>query len=187
MSDEFKQLVRDLQLGIRSEFVPWSKSRSFQPGTPITRKNLNWKVTFMHHGQKEILTTDYSAGLAYGKVWPKINRFWKLGLTIMEADAVEYEVEKGRDGSVKLRSRSVFERHGDPLLPNPHDAIASLAMDSGAIDYANYEEFAAGYGYDPDSRKGEKIYRECLEHALVLRAALGDANLQKLRELAHEQ
>jgi hypothetical protein len=43
--------------------------------------------------------------------------------------------------------------------------------------------WADTYGYDKDSRSGEKIYRACLEIGLKLRAMIGDQNITKLRDL----
>jgi hypothetical protein len=66
------------------------------------------------------------------------------------------------------------------------DVLASLVMDSSAIDYSTYEEWAGDCGHDPDSRKGEAIYRACLEIALKLRNGLGEAGLAALREAAQD-
>jgi len=54
-------------------------------------------------------------------------------------------------------------------------------MDASAIDYATFEEWAPEMGYDADSRKGEAIYRTCLEYALKLRGAVGDKAMEQLR------
>jgi hypothetical protein len=64
--------------------------------------------------------------------------------------------------------------------------VASLASDSNVLDYATYEDWGSELGFDPDSRKGEAIYRQCLTLALRLRAALGDGALTALREVAGE-
>lgn len=69
-----------------------------------------------------------------------------------------------------------------PILPDPVDVIYSLVMDSSVLDHATFESWAGDFGYDPDSRKGESIYRQCLEIALSLRAAVGDSGLQTLAE-----
>lgn len=69
----------------------------------------------------------------------------------------------------------------DEIMPDSLDVIYSLLRDGDAIDSPTYESWAEGNGYDTDSRKGESIYRACLEIGLKLRAALGEAGLEKLR------
>lgn len=66
--------------------------------------------------------------------------------------------------------------------PALRDVVYSIVIDSDVIDYPTFEEWAPSLGYDPDSRSAEKIYRKCLETALTLRSALGDAALSRLRE-----
>lgn len=51
------------------------------------------------------------------------------------------------------------------------------------LDSSTFEEWANEFGYDPDSRKAEVIYRACLEIALKLRNGLGEDRLRDLREL----
>ena len=68
------------------------------------------------------------------------------------------------------------------IKPEPRDVIHCLLSDGEAIDHAKYEDWADNFGYDRDSRKGEAIYRHCLELGLQLRSSLGDDNLRKLRE-----
>lgn len=42
---------------------------------------------------------------------------------------------------------------------------------------------AETFGYDPDSRSAEKVYRACMEIALKMRAALGESGLSRLNEI----
>lgn len=62
------------------------------------------------------------------------------------------------------------------------DVIHGLLSDGDAIDHPTYESWASDFGYDTDSRKGEALYRTCLEIGLKLRSSLGDENLRKLRD-----
>jgi hypothetical protein len=73
-----------------------------------------------------------------------------------------------------------------PLLPDPVDVIWSLTRDSDALDYPTFEEWAASFGYDPDSRSGEAIYRQCLEIALKMRGSIGEAGLSELIEAGQD-
>lgn len=46
--------------------------------------------------------------------------------------------------------------------PRKKDVLESLLLDASGYDNAkNYEDFADEFGYDPDSRKGEKVYNAC--------------------------
>lgn len=161
---------------MRAEFVPWSRSRHFKPGAKTTEKQLNWRVTILKGGH-EVLTTDYSAGIAHCPSY-KLPGIWSIPKTA----AVEFEVEHGRAcGYI----HAAFPRRGDPLLPRLDDVLASLAMDASAIDHPTFESWAREYGYDTDSRKAEAAYRACLEIALKMRAGLGEQLLAELRQIEH--
>lgn len=174
-----EQAVADLGLTITSEFVPFSKSRNAKPskrdGKPW--RSLNWVVTLYRNG-KPVLTTEYSAGEAF---CPAYKRF--KARSYEQYQAIKYETETGREVT------EIF--HGvcngnpgnreTPILPDPLDVISSLVLDSEALQYSTYEDWADSLGYDPDSRDGERIYRQCLEYALKLRAAIGESGLAQLR------
>lgn len=181
-----QEAMTALGLSVSAVFVPWSKSRNFDPKAGPDKRSLNWRVT-VHHaapqagergiGAREVLTTDYGAGIAHCPSY-KQGASW----TVDYAAAIEHETETGKAALAFVRPQGALL--GRALMPDAADVLASLAMDAGAIDSATYEEWAGDYGYDPDSRKGEAIYRACLETALKLRAALGDAGLQTLRDAA---
>lgn len=153
-----------------AQFVPWSKSRNKdqKDDRGNRRMSLNWLVTIFANGAP-VLTTDYMAGEGHCPSY-KQNAFRS-----MDYDrALQHECETGRASTVS----------GKPILPSLADVMHSLLLDASAIDCATYEDWAADFGYDADSRKGEAMYRACLDHALRLRRALGDAILQQLREAA---
>lgn len=159
-------LVTQLGLTVDSTFIPFSRSRNSAEKYP----SLNWHVRLMHNG-REVLATDYSAGMAYCPSY-KPGR-----LTTDKFAAIRHECEHGK---------RAWPASGTLLL-DPLDVIASLALDAGVLDHPTYEDWADDSGYDSDSRSGEKIYRQCLEIALKLRAALGDNALEQLRTLANER
>lgn len=70
----------------------------------------------------------------------------------------------------------------EPIMPDPLDVVYSLTMDSSVLDAGGFEEWAAEFGYDLDSRKAEATYRACLEIALKMRGAIGDSGLALLAE-----
>lgn len=169
-------LVQELGLTMTAEFVPWSRSRSFKANAKLTDRNLNWKVTILKAG-REILTTDYSAGLAH---CPSYKQSWNWQPSVDEAKAIEFETENGRT-SRDFGSLG-WKVGGKPIEPDLADVLHSLASDCDVLDYSTFEEWAPEFGYDPDSRKAEGIYRECIKLALALRNGLGEPALVRLRE-----
>lgn len=60
--------------------------------------------------------------------------------------------------------------------PSAGDVLSSLADECMSVTNAlSYEEWCGDFGYDEDSRKGERIYRACQAQAAKLRAFLGHA------------
>ena len=187
---EPQDTVDRLGLKIRSQFVPFSQSRNRaekdERGNP--RYSLNWKVTLVrvhsadNEAGRDVLTTDYSAGIAhcpsYGKKppmgWPNHASRW-------QAEATAWECENGRKAAYFSHSGGFTPARGPAVEPDPLDVLYSLAMDASVLDYASFEQWAPDLGFDPDSRKGEAIYRACLEIALTLRNAIGEAGIEALR------
>lgn len=159
--------IASLGLTIDAQFVQFSKSRNRDEKRP----SLNWRVTLKRNG-RDVLTTDYSAGCGHTESYKASVK--KLGSRncIMRDDAIRAECETG----IGYASR----KH---VALEPRDVLYSLVMDADVIDAGTFEEWASNYGYDTDSRKAESIYRACLEHALKLRAAIGDAGLSQLRDI----
>lgn len=165
---------------MRAEFVPFSQSRNKGEKSP----SLNWRVTLERNG-RDILTTDYSAGCGhcpsygpqYGADSYEKNRETRA--------RVAHECETGRKCG-KYYENIDYTRKGAAILPDLDSVLWSLSMDYSVLDYSSYEGWASEYGYDLDSRKGEAIYRACLEIALALRAAFGDAAMAELAEAGQD-
>lgn len=176
---ELEAVIAELGLSVDAEFVPWSRSRSFDPKIAekkhVNGRALNWRVT-LKRGDRAVLTTDYSAGIAH---CPAYKRLFKGRWTIDVVDAVIHETEHGKEARGSEMSVGTT---GAAILPDPVDVIWSLASESDVLDYPTYEEWADCFGLDPDSRKGEASYRSCIEIALKLRAAISEDGLKKLRE-----
>jgi hypothetical protein len=173
--ESMQAAIAKLGLSIKAEFVPWSKSRNANE----KQKSLNWRVKLLK-GERVILETDYSAGEGHCPSYKQ-----SLGsMSYDQRQALDYECENGRVAGRIPGTR--FLSGGKPILPDELDVIHSLALDSDVIDYANYEDWASEFGYDPDSRKAETTYRACLQHALALREAVGEAGIQELREAGQD-
>jgi hypothetical protein len=156
-------------LGVKAQFIPFSQSRNKNEA----HKSLNWRITLTYKG-RDVLTTDYSAGVAHCPAYKMKDKYQRSA-------AIAYEVEKGHMARPYFAGSSSFKR-GEPILPVTDSVTHSLILDAGALDFATYEDWAADFGYGPDSRKGEACYRACLEIALNLRSAIGDAKLNELRD-----
>lgn len=157
------------------KFVPFSQSRSYKKGYKTTELNLNWEATIRHNG-RDILTTDYSAGCGHMDCVKNYNpKIHGVKYSIVHADCMAFEAEKG-----KLATPA---RWGSKPIPTPEavDVLYCLVLDSDALEY-DFEEWAANFGYDTDSRKAEEIYRACLDIGLKLIRAIGSERLRELRD-----
>jgi len=159
---------------VEAVFVPFSQSRN-KGGW----ESLNWRVTLKVKG-REVMTTDYSAGIGHAPSYKatKAPARYSGHLSFWKAEAGAFEIENG--------FAAIPEWHGiradkkRPLMPEACDVLYSLASDVGVLNSSGFEDWASEMGYETDSRKAEKIYRECIETALKLRAALGDDGLTAL-------
>ena len=167
-----------LGLSVACEFVPLSKSRNATKAGPksVNDLSLNWRVTALRNGHA-ILTTDYMQGIGHAPSYKASVRALGHANSLMRFEALLHEAEKG------TRAPRVGLFHGPALTPpSAADVFYSLSMDASVLDSATFEEWASELGYDTDSRAAEKIYRLCLDIALKLRAAIGEAGLEQLRE-----
>lgn len=167
-----------LGLTLRTKFVPFSQSRhaANDTGDTPSKRSLNWSVTLERNG-RDVLTTDYSAGIAYCPAYDQRAR-WTLDYTRAIVDETE-------TGFAVIPNRNVI-RKGKAINPDAASVIASLVLDASVLDAGGFEDWANECGYDTDSRAAEAIYRACLEIALKLRAAIGDAGLETLRAAAQD-
>jgi len=134
---------------------------------------LRWSIELSFQG-RSTLTTEYTQGIGHLPGW---------------SHGLRPTVHNERVVREALRNRRIIYVHdrqamqGGRTIPAPElaDVVSCLILDGSAIDYATYEDWADNYGYDRDSREGERIYRVCLTTGLRLRAALGDKRLQEIR------
>lgn len=168
-----QRFMNDHSIELTSSFVPWSQSRHAKDKAHAKDKTLNWKVT-VSKGNRVILTTDFSAGIAHCPSYKQGERW-----TIAYTDTIDYECEQGHT----CKSAPWGKAKGNPIKPDYIDVLHCLVSDSNVLDYGKFEDWANEYGYDADSRSAESIYRSCLEIALSLRAGLGDSTLAKLNDL----
>ena len=85
---------------------------------------------------------------------------------------------RGSHGDRRFMTTIVGSDNGPPALPDVLDVIAAEA--AVADDAGSYEEWAVQMGFNPDSRRGELIYRASRRQAKVLRRLLGDESYKQL-------
>ncbi len=69
--------------------------------------------------------------------------------------------------------------------PDPAEVLGSVARDYEDTKCKTFEEWAAEYGYDADSRAAEKIFKTCLQMGAQLRAlGLGNDQIETLAGFA---
>lgn len=169
--------------GLISEFT-YVKPADRPASTFWDREHLCWKVVLRRHGVTKELVLYYRAGIGHIPTLKKMSCY-----TLNEKKNVDYAVEKG-----------VYPRHGDwnsdavfmawQKIPAPDigDLLECLRSDCGVIDYStdDYEAWAADYGFDPDSRQGEALFRECMRIASTLRVMLGAKAFEAFRALEED-
>ena len=72
------------------------------------------------------------------------------------------------------------------IKPDTLDVVNSLLLDASALDFSGFADWSADFGFDADSIKARAIYDACIACGLALRAGLGDAMLQELRDAFSE-
>ena len=183
--------IARLGLTMTADFVPFSKSRNKGEKSP----SLNWLVTIWKDAptdptrkRRVVLTTDYSAGCGHCPAYKTSVKQMGGHNSIMRDGAIRFECENGRAAAVYDNANSPegytarqLNAKGAPLEPTIQDVLYSLVSDSSVLDAGGFESWASDLGYETDSRKAESIYKACLEIALKLRAAIGDAGLAELQ------
>lgn len=173
--EKIKKYLNTLGITFNYTFVPFSQSRNRNKKD----LSLNWLVLMSKNG-KAVFSTDYSMGVGHCQAYKQAKKGRYMSWE--DKDNIKQECETGKY-TIASALHNFYRPTKQTPLPDDVDVMYSLVMDAEAIDYPTYENWAGCFGYDEDSRSGEKIYKACLETGLRLRAALGDVGLSKLREL----
>ncbi len=168
--------IASLGLVYNAQFVPQSASRNKDE----KHKSLNWIITLSNHAGH--FTTDYMQGIGHVPKMPK-------GLKSL----APYEREKlaqqaAETGKYVVSYHANIDYAKTKALPAPllRDVLYCLISDASVLDYSGFDDWAAEFGYETDSRKAETTYRECLAIALKLKAILGDKAITDLRGLFND-
>jgi hypothetical protein len=156
-----------------ANFVPQSASRNRNE----PQFTLNWKITIAN--SRSSLECDYSQGI--GHLTPQQQNFLRKHCGINENSVAQVEA---RQNIVETGVVPGFLFSGNRVKqPEFRDVMHSLLLDSTALDYGSFEDWADDHGYDSDSRAAESVYRSCLKHGLKLRSMIGDERIADLHDL----
>jgi hypothetical protein len=178
---ELLDFMEQHRLYLNPVFVPFSQSRNRDQ----KHQSLNWRCQLIKN-QREVVAFDYSAGSGHipGGLQSVGYPSSETARHIREiCEYGRWQVPSHGSQSMGLLSGSKVKRWSGQLIPTVTDVIYSLSMDSEVLNYASFEDWASCFGYDEDSRSAESIYRQCLEIALALRAAVGDSGMVRLAEI----
>lgn len=177
LEDPILTAIEALGITMTAKFVPFSQSRNKAEKSP----SLNWVVTISRN-DREILSTEYMAGCAHcpsyntkpPKAFDRPERMWPLIVA-------NEECERGfKMNYMGWMSGFTKDRLKGPILPDIKDVLHSLILDASVLGHGSFESWAEDFGYTPDSRKAESIYRACLDIALKLRNGIGETGLAAL-------
>lgn len=85
-----------------------------------------------------------------------------------------WKVTLTRKGKTLATPYRMGTGHGGEA-PTRETVLDSLCSDaSSVVNALDFEDWASDFGYDSDSRKAEKVYRECVKQTEKLRKFLGD-------------
>ena len=163
-----------------AKFVPFSKSRHAKPNPKLSDRSLNWVITIKKK-DREILTTDYSQGIGHCpcEIFTRVTGRDRLTRNTLDYEAaVIQETEQG----TCWNGRVIFTVSKPVPPPSIVDVFYCLAFDAEVLTAGSFEEWAADFGYDSDSRSAERTYNACLKIALKLQAEIGANALLQLRE-----
>ena len=121
---------------------------------------MNYKQFVMQHGIRMVATlTERNPNMTDDGDWTRTATHWRC------------EFRKGRRKLVTYFSQgSAHTRE-----PTVVDVLQCLASDASTIEYTDgFEDWAHDLGYDPDSRKAERSYHQCLDQTQHLKRFLDD-------------
>ena len=163
------------------EFVPFGQSRN----KDSDHKSLNYRVTITRN--RNSFTFDYMMGSAYVPhkgipVSPATSYLKRMKQTIIDKSCETGYQSLWCSGVERIMP---ITKQGTPqkITPENNDVLHCCLLDSEVLDHPDFESWASDFGYDTDSRSGEKIYKECLASALRFRQLFKSEELEELKEL----
>jgi len=172
------KIIKANNIELNSTFIPFSQVHKERKTDFGDKSALNYKVTLRIAG-RDVTTFDYTIGRGHIELPAKLEKY----SSFMKRQYIEHVCEAPH-------RPFGFEnvRVSKPHVPTPEllDVLYSLLSDTDTRNYSNFEDWAEMLGYDTDSRRAERIYKECLQTALALRNALPHKDMEELVELFQE-
>lgn len=165
--EQIAKLLADHGVTYAATFVPQSVSRNAGDKSP----SLNWRVSFT--SKRGQFSTDYMQGIGHVPSYSKARAsFDRL--------QCERAAETGRYPPNHSSSIGLLK-----TLPLPSAAaiLACLISDARAAEHPTYETWADEYGYDRDSRAGERAYNACRQIAADMQSALGHSFIERAERI----
>lgn len=161
------ELITRLGVAIESSKPTLASEESKTDGRVTHWHYIAFTVT-IRRGEKAVWEGPYRMGLGN---FPEFRDLIGRNLTVHGEKEILASVEKRNPRRI-LRTR--------PSLP---DVLYSLLSEGSAFfDAASFEEWAEDYGFDTDSRKAERMFRECQETGRKLSRAINAAEITELRD-----
>lgn len=181
-SEMLVQAIKDLGLVLEYTYIPWSASRQAKekPDTRTINKAWHWTTKVYHPTTpSDAFTACYSQGPGVTKTptWVKASK--EKQVCMNHAETLEHELQSGLVwfGSM-VSSRK-------PVKPVDVDVFGSLCLDSDAVNYKDFADWAENLGFDSDSIKDKAAYDECIRTGLWMVRNIGSDNLAYLQTLAN--
>ncbi len=126
-------------------------------GLPISAQVFFWAMT------ADYLSGLYACGKDAGGFWHSFS--WRVVLQYQGRKlATDYFTGKAHVHTYGFRL---------PKTPKPWDVLYSLCSDA-TLGNTSFKEFCSEFGYDEDSRKAERIHKQCAKMTVKLKEFLGD-------------
>lgn len=175
-----KQAIRDYLATIGLTYAATFQPRP-QPRESVKHPRLHWLVTLSNG--KQVAQFPYSEGVGHVKGYQAYHK--------TRYDTAQAEARYRKTCETGLVQEREFSRPITQPAPDMLDVLYCLVSDASVRHASTYEEWAAEYGYDADSRKGEQVYRDCQKQTTDLLRVLGGGTvgraalerLEKLEEL----
>lgn len=147
-------------------------SARFEPQADLPAKlnecRVKWSITLTRNGATMVVP--YSTGIGHLKGYRQGERSANYG------DSVRTACRTGHSPRMaKFRVAAV-----EPKLA---DVLHCLLVASDVLDYSRFEDWAAEFGYDSDSRTAERTYQQCLQQSLQFRQLYSDSERETLRHV----
>lgn len=162
--DAILALLQRQGIAYGAVFVPQSASRN----SGAKDHTLNWRVSFSNRDGRSF-ALDYQQGIGHipGYKQPR---------TVYDVEQLGQPWETG-----KYKAHPTFGGGRNLPAPSPADVLYSIVLDNP--HEASFEDWAADFGYDTDSRKAEATYRACIEQSRMALRVLGRELLDEAAKL----